>query len=190
MAHFAQLENNIVVQVIVAEQSFIDTLPGTWIQTSYNTLGGIHYGRDGQPDGSVSLRKNYAGIGYTYDSALDAFYAPKPNNLYQLDETSCQWKLKPEYSPLLRALVQSPLTTLPVGNIDEDIIVNNVVVSDGQNVLFPDLTVEAGVYKYTKSAGTFGRIPFNDFSVVVVGDDYSVVYKYVNIDWVEESVQP
>lgn len=190
MSHFAKIENNIVTQVIVADESVITNFPGTWVQTSYNTRGGIHYGQDGQPDGGVALRKNYAGIGYTYDSTLDAFYSPRPNNLVRLNESTCVWVLKDEYSPLIRVLVQSPLTTLPTGNIDEDITVNDVVVSDGQYVLFPDLTIESGVYKYTKATGTFGRVPFNDFSVVVVGDDYSVVYKYVNIDWVGEAVQP
>jgi hypothetical protein len=76
MSHFAKIENNIVTNVIVAEQEFIDTQSGTWIQTSYNTHGNVHYGQDGNDDGGVALRANYAGIGYTYDTDNDVFYAP------------------------------------------------------------------------------------------------------------------
>jgi hypothetical protein len=91
MAHFAKIENNIVTTVIVAEQEFIDTQSGTWIQTSYNTIGNVHYGQDGEPDGGVALRGNYAGIGYTYDTDNDVFYAPKPYASWTLDETKWQW---------------------------------------------------------------------------------------------------
>ena len=93
MAHFAQVENGIVTQVIVAEQDVIDSgLFGTgWVQTSYNTRGGVHYGQDGQPDGGVALRKNYAGIGYTYDSVRDAFISPQPYPSWTLDEDTCYW---------------------------------------------------------------------------------------------------
>jgi len=78
MSHFVKIENNIVVTVIVAEESFVLTQKGTWIQTSYNTRGNIHYGQDGKPDGGTALRANYAGIGYTYDADNDVFYAPRP----------------------------------------------------------------------------------------------------------------
>ena len=92
MSHFAQVENGIVTHVIVAEQDFIDSGavgdPATWIQTSYNTYAGQH--PEGRP-----LRKNYAGIGYTYDSVRDAFIAPKPADTdtatYILDEVTCTW---------------------------------------------------------------------------------------------------
>ena len=86
MAHFAQVENGIVTQVIVAEQDVIDSgLFGTgWIQTSYNTRGGQH--PEGRP-----LRKNYAGIGYTYDAQRDAFIAPQPFASWSLDENTCLW---------------------------------------------------------------------------------------------------
>ncbi len=91
MAHFAQIdENNIVTNVIVAEQDFIDSGavgdPSNWIQTSYNTQGGIH------KLGGTPLRKNYAGIGYTYDSQRDAFIPPKPFDSWLLDEDSCNWE--------------------------------------------------------------------------------------------------
>ena len=98
MAHFAQLENNIVKQVIVvsnqdildengteSEQKGIDfcsnLLGGTWKQTSYNG----------------KIRKNYAGIGYTYDEGRDAFIPPKPFNSWSLDENTCQWKAPTPY---------------------------------------------------------------------------------------------
>lgn len=83
MSHFAQIdENNIVVQVIVAEQNFINSGavgdPTKWIQTSYNTRDGVHYDPvTGLPDGGVPLRYTYAGIGYTYDPVRDIFVAPQ-----------------------------------------------------------------------------------------------------------------
>ena len=82
MSHYAKVLNGQVIQVIVAESDFfnifVDSSPGQWIQTSYNTRGGIHYGADGQPNGGIALRANYAGVGYTYDSVNDVFYAPQP----------------------------------------------------------------------------------------------------------------
>ena len=87
MSHFAKVENGIVTQVIVAEQDVIDSgLFGTgWVQTSYNTQGGQH--PEGRP-----LRKNYAGIGYTYDLTRDAFIPPKPYSSWVLNETTCLWE--------------------------------------------------------------------------------------------------
>jgi hypothetical protein len=88
MAHFAKVLDGKVTQVIVAEPEFFDTFvdssPGQWIQTSYNTHGGQH--PEGRP-----LRKNYAGIGYTYDSVRDAFIPPKPFASWLLDEDTCLW---------------------------------------------------------------------------------------------------
>ena len=97
MAHFAQIdENNVVLQVLVIDQDVIDTGhfgdPASWIQTSYNTRGGVHYGPDNQPDGGVALRKNYAGIGHIYDPVRDAFYAPQPYPSWMLDEDTCWWQ--------------------------------------------------------------------------------------------------
>lgn len=95
MAHFAKIENGIVVQVIVAESDFISTGvvgdPASWVQTSYNTRGGVHYGADGQPDDGEPLRKNYAGIGYSYDETKDAFIPPKPYASWILNEDTCLW---------------------------------------------------------------------------------------------------
>jgi hypothetical protein len=83
MSHFAQVQNGIVTQVIVVEQDVIDSGvvgdPSTWIQTSYNTRGNVHYAPNSNtPDDGVALRGNYAGIGYTYDVANDVFYPPAP----------------------------------------------------------------------------------------------------------------
>ena len=101
MGHYAKVQNGIVSQVIVAEAEFFDTFvdssPGQWIQTSYNTKGGVHYGQDGQPDGGEPLRKNYAGIGYTYDAARDAFIPPQPFTSWILNETSCLWEAPVAY---------------------------------------------------------------------------------------------
>ena len=94
MAHFARINNsNIVDQVIVAEQDFVNTLDGEWIQTSYNTRGGIHFDAEtGEPDNGVPLRKNYAGIGFTYNRELDAFIPPQPDPTYVLNTQTCLWE--------------------------------------------------------------------------------------------------
>lgn len=97
MSHFAKVENGIVTQVIVAEKDFIATLDGQWIQTSYNTRGGVHYGIDGQPDDGIALRGNYAGIGYTYDKEHDLFYAPQPYPSWILNQTSWLWEAPVPY---------------------------------------------------------------------------------------------
>ena len=95
MSHYAKVENGIVTRVIVADadffEGFVDDTPGEWIQTSYNTAGGVHYGPDGTPDDGVALRKNFAGVGYSYDRTRDAFIPPKPFDSWKLNETSCLW---------------------------------------------------------------------------------------------------
>jgi hypothetical protein len=95
MAHFAKVLGDKVTQVIVAEpeffDTFIDSTPGMWIQTSYNTLGGQHL-LGGEP-----LRKNFAGIGFTYDYNLDAFIPPKLYNSWVLNEETCLWESPVEY---------------------------------------------------------------------------------------------
>ena len=90
MSHFAQIdENNIVTRVLVIEQDVVDTglfgEPSSFVQTSYNTRGGVHL------LGGTPLRKNYAGIGYTYDLGRDAFIPPKPFNSWILNEDTCFW---------------------------------------------------------------------------------------------------
>ena len=88
MAHFAKVEDGIVTEVLVIEQDVIDTGlfgdPALWVQTSYNTHGGQH--PEGRP-----LRKNYAGIGYTYDAERDAFIPPQSFPSWTLNEETCLW---------------------------------------------------------------------------------------------------
>ena len=85
MAHFAKLNNNIVTEVIVAEQDFINSgVVGDsflWVQTSYNK----------------NFRKNYASVGDTYDKTRDAFIPPKPYASWILVEDTCQWKAPSDY---------------------------------------------------------------------------------------------
>jgi hypothetical protein len=95
MSHFAQVKNNIVQQVIVAEQEFINSLSDAsdWIQTSYNTRGNVHYDPNtNEPDGGIALRYNYAANGYIYDSEKDAFIQPQPFPSWTLNENTCLWE--------------------------------------------------------------------------------------------------
>ena len=89
MAHFAKVVDGKVSQVIVAEKEFFDTFvdssPGEWIQTSYNTHGGVH------ATGGTPMRKNYAGIGFTYDRTRDAFIPPQPFASWTLNDSTCLW---------------------------------------------------------------------------------------------------
>jgi hypothetical protein len=89
MSHFAKVTDGKVTQVIVAEKEFFDTYvdssPGIWVQTSYNTHGNQH--PEGRP-----LRGNYAGIDYTYDSVNDVFYAPQPYPSWILNNTTWLWE--------------------------------------------------------------------------------------------------
>jgi hypothetical protein len=95
MSHFARVQDGTVTEVIVIEQDMIDTglwgPPQEWIQTSYNTRAGIN------TCGRTPLRKNFAGVGYTYDTVLDAFIPPKPFDSWVLDEDMCQWKAPIDY---------------------------------------------------------------------------------------------
>lgn len=134
MGHFAKVVSGTVTKVIVAEASFfdnfVDSSPGSWIQTSYNTRGGVHYQpNSGTPSPTVyqdvsgsiyttldaanasgsapittvdqsktlALRGNYAGIGYTYDSTLDAFYPPRPFTSWNLNTGSYLWEAPVDY---------------------------------------------------------------------------------------------
>ena len=99
MAHFAKVQNGKVIEVLVASQDFIDNYqdgrPGRWIQTSYNTKGGVHYDPEtGEPsaDQSKALRKNFASIGWSYNITLYAFYGPQPYPSWTLNEISYQWE--------------------------------------------------------------------------------------------------
>ncbi len=90
MAHWARVKGGIVTQIIVAEeeyfQTYVDEEPGEWIQTSYNTRAGQH------DLGGTPLRKNFAGVGNTYDATRDAFYGPQPYPSWTLDEDTCLWE--------------------------------------------------------------------------------------------------
>lgn len=104
MSHFAELDqNDEVIQVIRITQDVLNTGnwgdPANFIQTSFNTRGGIHYGEDGQPsdDQSKALRKNYAGIGYKYDRDRDAFIPPKTWLSWVLNPDSCLWEAPVPY---------------------------------------------------------------------------------------------
>ena len=106
MAHYAKVQQGKVTKVIVAEKEFIDsyvdTEPGKWIQTSYNTYGGVHYDRSTNPptpskDQSKALRKNYAGVNFIYDKKKDAFYEPQPYPSWTLNSTTCLWEAPVAY---------------------------------------------------------------------------------------------
>ena len=102
MSHFAKVIDGIVTEVLVIEQDVINTGlfgdPALFVQTSYNTHGGVH--PEGRP-----LRKNYAGIGYTYDAVRDAFIPPRPFASWLLNEDSCLW-----YAPVARPKDRKPYT--------------------------------------------------------------------------------
>lgn len=91
MAHFAEINSEgTVIRVIVADQEFIDSWavgnPSNWIKTSFNTQAGAHR------SGGTPLRKNFAGVGYTYNRELDAFIPPRPSESWTLDEEKCIWR--------------------------------------------------------------------------------------------------
>ena len=100
MAHFARIKNGVVDFVTVGrddDENREDELAHDgyiYRRTSYNTRGGVHYGSDGQPsaDQTKAFRKNYAGLGYTYDAERDAFIAPKPFASWILNESTAQWE--------------------------------------------------------------------------------------------------
>ena len=94
MAHFAKIEGGKVVNVIVVDSA--ESFDGVWVQTSYNARGGTHYDANGNPTDLPALRKNYAGIGYIYDEALDAFYEDRAGDpTVELDPVTCLWIEKP-----------------------------------------------------------------------------------------------
>ena len=104
MAHFAEIDpiTNIVKRVLVAEQDFINSGAvgdnSNWIQTSYNTRGGVHHAPNSNtPDGGLALRKNFAGVGYIYDKGRDAFMLPQPFPSWTLNEDTCWWEAPVAY---------------------------------------------------------------------------------------------
>jgi hypothetical protein len=109
MAHWAELdENNVVTRVLVGDnndpagdegyQWLIDNLGGNWVKTSYNAAGGKRRDPEtGEMTNEPGFRKNYAGIGFTYDSTRDAFIPPKPFNSWVLNEDTCLWEAPVAY---------------------------------------------------------------------------------------------
>lgn len=96
MSHFAKVVNGVVVQVIVAEEdffsNFVDSSPGEWIKTSYNTREGVHYAPNSNtPDNGIALRANYAGIGFIYDRINDVFYPPQPYPSWTISAPNWAW---------------------------------------------------------------------------------------------------
>jgi hypothetical protein len=112
MSHYAKVVDGLVTEVLVADVNFISGLGGSWIQTSYNTMGGKHYTQEEVTttfpdlegleqeytqtefveDGTDGLRKNFASAGYTYDSVRDAFIPPQPSEgTWTLNEDTCLW---------------------------------------------------------------------------------------------------
>jgi hypothetical protein len=98
MTYFAKVSSGIVEEVIRADQTFIDTGlvgdPFAWVETSYNTRGNVYYIPDTNtpdPDQSKAFRANYAGIGYTYDTINNVFYAPNPGPGWVLDTNTWLW---------------------------------------------------------------------------------------------------
>ena len=96
MSHYAKVLNGTVIQVIVAEpeffNTFVDSSPGQWIQTSYNTRGGVHYlPNSNEPSGQDGLRGNYAGVGYIYDATHDVFYPPQPYPSWTISALTWTW---------------------------------------------------------------------------------------------------
>jgi hypothetical protein len=95
MAHYAKIVDGVVTQVITAEAEFFDAFtddsPGEWLQTSFNTFGGAH------TLGYTPLRKNFAGIGFSYDSVRDAFIPPRVYTSWTLNEVTCHWEAPVAY---------------------------------------------------------------------------------------------
>ena len=109
MAHWAELDsNNVVTRVLVGDnndpagdegyQWLLDNLGGTWVKTSYNAVGGKRRNPEtGEVTEEAGFRKNYAGIGYTFDAGRDAFIPPKPFNSWNLNEDTCLWDAPTPY---------------------------------------------------------------------------------------------
>ena len=157
MSHFAKVENGLVTQVVVAEQEFIDTgaLGHGFIQTSYNTIGGVH------TQGGTPLRGNYAGVGFTYDATNDVFYAPQPFDnwvmnsswlwvppiampvdeyFYTWNQETTAWvqgDLRPIPEPVVEAVVE-PVVENPVEAVVEPVVetpVETVVEAPAEQVV-------------------------------------------------------
>lgn len=132
MAHYALVsKDNIVVRVTVCDQDPMniditrkqaEDVSGRWLQTSYNTRGGVHYSSDGMtPSGQPGFRGNYAGINYTYSDELDAFIPPQPGNLWTLDTTRFQWRPPVEEGIIMHSDVKLSTVPATLSNLNIDI---------------------------------------------------------------------
>jgi hypothetical protein len=156
MSHFAKVENGLVTQVIVAEADFISTGalgdPANWIQTSYNTRGGVHYDQNGNVD-AEGVRGNYAGIGYTYDSVNDVFVAPQPSADHILDTDTWTWWNPTATDPVETQPVRPaiPVVVAPVVEavveVPAEVVVETPVETVVESVVEP--VVEAPVEEQT-----------------------------------------
>jgi len=137
MAHYALVnKDNIVLRVIVCDIDPIsfneqrkeaEAVQGRWLQTSYNTRGGIHYNQDGTPSEKPGFRGNYAGVGDTYIDELDAFVLPSPGPLWTLDTTTFQWKPPTGTQP---PVTQPQVTPLPFKTFEYS---SNTIHDSGSN---------------------------------------------------------
>ena len=173
MSHFAKVENGLVTQVVVAEQEFIDTgaLGHGWVQTSYNTIGGVH------TQGGTPLRGNYAGVGFTYDATNDVFYAPQPFDnwvmnsswlwvppiampvdeyFYTWNQETTAWvqgDLRPIPEPVVEAVVEpipEPVVEAAVEPVVEAVVETPVAATEP--VVEPEVVVETPVTPETPAA--------------------------------------
>lgn len=160
MSHFAKVENGIVTQVIVAEADFISTGalgdPASWIQTSYNTRGNVHYDQNGNVD-SEGVRGNYAGIGYTYDSVNDVFVAPQPSADHILDTATWLW-----WNPT----ATDPVETQPVRPAIPVVVVEAVVAPVVEEVVAPVVEEVATVVETVVETPVEEVVPVVEESVV------------------------
>jgi len=137
MAHFARVENGLVVQVVVAEQDFISTGalgdPASFVQTSYNTRGNVHYDQNGNVD-AEGVRGNYAGIGYTYDAQNDVFVAPQPSENHILDTDTWTWWNPTATDPVETKPVKPAIPVPVVAPVVEAIVAPVVVETPVEEV--------------------------------------------------------
>ena len=150
MSHFARIENGIVVQVIVAEQDFISTGalgdPASFVQTSYNTRGNMHFDANGVAD-AEGVRGNYAGIGYTYDAQNDVFVAPQPSADHILDTDTWTWWNPTATDPVETKPVKATIPVVEaVVEVPAEVVVETPVVETPvEEVVVEEPVVEAVV---------------------------------------------
>lgn len=172
MSHYALVSKyNIVVQVIVCDQDpmniditrkLANDISGRWLQTSYNTRGGIHYNSDNTPSGQPGFRGNYAGIYYTYSDELDAFIPPKPTIPCTLDTTTFQWKPTDTLENKEEIQYESAITTSSPWSVS----------NSGELVIKPLLTFGYNAFLVTAPAGTTHEFDLDDKGAYAPGMYY------------------